>query len=243
MIDNPAYKGEWAPRKIANVDYFEDKSPADFTKIMGMGIELWTIQANIMFDNIYVGHSVADAKQLAEETWAIKSKLELEKQPPVAEFDADSSEDVNVPGGAAAGDFVQNIKKTSKGLWQQFLLDFDAFLNIATNDPLAAVKAFPSLVGLISSTLLLPVLILVLLMRPSSGVFDSPLLFSHFLVSRDQGLEEEACRCHQGKSQSRRCRSGGGGGRGRRWRGGGRGGGRRKQCFDCGNCSSAQTNP
>ena len=27
MIDNPDYKGEWAPRKIANPDYFEDFTP------------------------------------------------------------------------------------------------------------------------------------------------------------------------------------------------------------------------
>ena len=27
MIDNPAYKGEWAPRKIPNPAYFEDKNP------------------------------------------------------------------------------------------------------------------------------------------------------------------------------------------------------------------------
>lgn len=27
MIDNPAYKGEWAPRKISNPDYFEDLTP------------------------------------------------------------------------------------------------------------------------------------------------------------------------------------------------------------------------
>lgn len=27
MIDNPAYKGEWAARQIANPDYFEDLAP------------------------------------------------------------------------------------------------------------------------------------------------------------------------------------------------------------------------
>jgi hypothetical protein len=27
MIDNPAYKGEWAPRKISNPNYFEDLTP------------------------------------------------------------------------------------------------------------------------------------------------------------------------------------------------------------------------
>jgi len=28
-IDNPLYKGVWAPRKIKNPDYFEDKTPAN----------------------------------------------------------------------------------------------------------------------------------------------------------------------------------------------------------------------
>jgi hypothetical protein len=27
MIDNPEYKGEWAPRKIDNPGYFEDLEP------------------------------------------------------------------------------------------------------------------------------------------------------------------------------------------------------------------------
>ena len=27
MIDNPDYKGEWAPRKIPNPGYFEDLEP------------------------------------------------------------------------------------------------------------------------------------------------------------------------------------------------------------------------
>lgn len=27
MIDNPAYKGEWAPRKISNPAFFEDVEP------------------------------------------------------------------------------------------------------------------------------------------------------------------------------------------------------------------------
>jgi hypothetical protein len=32
MIDNPAYKGEWAPRKIPNPDFFEDLHPAKSLK-------------------------------------------------------------------------------------------------------------------------------------------------------------------------------------------------------------------
>lgn len=34
MIPNPEYKGVWAPRKIANPDYFEDAHPSKFTKIV-----------------------------------------------------------------------------------------------------------------------------------------------------------------------------------------------------------------
>jgi hypothetical protein len=32
MIDNPEYKGEWAPRKIDNPDYFEDLNPVKSLK-------------------------------------------------------------------------------------------------------------------------------------------------------------------------------------------------------------------
>ncbi|KAF9166786.1 hypothetical protein DFQ26_006881 [Actinomortierella ambigua] len=76
MIDNPAYKGVWAPRKIANPAFFEDLTPSNFEKIGAVGFEIWTMQDDILFDNIYVGHSVDDAKQLASETWEIKSKAE-----------------------------------------------------------------------------------------------------------------------------------------------------------------------
>ncbi|KAF9978195.1 hypothetical protein BGZ73_003376 [Actinomortierella ambigua] len=76
MIDNPAYKGVWAPRKIANPDFFEDLTPSNFEKIGAVGFEIWTMQDDILFDNIYVGHSVEDAEQLAAETWEIKSKSE-----------------------------------------------------------------------------------------------------------------------------------------------------------------------
>lgn len=34
-----------------------------------------------MFDNIYIGHSADDAKKLAEETFAVKAKLEKKDEP------------------------------------------------------------------------------------------------------------------------------------------------------------------
>jgi len=77
QIDNPAYKGPWAPRKIPNPSYFEDKAPIrSLKRIGGIGIELWTMTEDILFDNIYVGHSAEFAKKLAAETFEIKKPLE-----------------------------------------------------------------------------------------------------------------------------------------------------------------------
>jgi hypothetical protein len=89
MIDNPAYKGEWAPRQIPNPDYFEDLHPASsLNKIGGVGVELWTMTEDILFDNIYVGHSPEDARKLAEETFFVKKPLET-AQKAIAEDEED----------------------------------------------------------------------------------------------------------------------------------------------------------
>ncbi|KAI6358446.1 hypothetical protein MCOR25_007321 [Pyricularia grisea] len=85
LIDNPAYKGEWAPRKIKNPDYFEDKTPANFEPMGAIGFEIWTMQNDILFDNIYIGHSVEEARKFAEETFfekhPIEQLLELAEKP------------------------------------------------------------------------------------------------------------------------------------------------------------------
>ncbi|KAG0013218.1 hypothetical protein BGZ82_002248 [Podila clonocystis] len=77
FIDNPAYKGVWAPRKIANPDFFEDLHPSNFDKIGAVGFEIWTMQKDILFDNIYIGHSINDAEALAAESWKIKRATEV----------------------------------------------------------------------------------------------------------------------------------------------------------------------
>lgn len=77
MIDNPAYIGEWAPRKIPNPAYFEDYEPVQsLSKIGGIGIELWTMTEDILFSNVYVGHSTEDARALAAETYDITHAAE-----------------------------------------------------------------------------------------------------------------------------------------------------------------------
>ncbi|KAG0210206.1 hypothetical protein BGX28_009511 [Mortierella sp. GBA30] len=80
MIDNPEYKGVWAPRKIPNPDFFEDLHPSNFEKIGAVGFEIWTMQKDILFDNIYIGHSIKDAEELAAESWEIKYAAEKKQE-------------------------------------------------------------------------------------------------------------------------------------------------------------------
>ncbi|WVR08300.1 hypothetical protein IAU60_005349 [Kwoniella sp. DSM 27419] len=88
-IPNPEYKGVWAPRKIANPAFFEDSHPSDFTKIAGIGIELWTMTEDILFDNIFVGHDAAQAKQFASETFHVKKPIEREAEGSLEDEDLD----------------------------------------------------------------------------------------------------------------------------------------------------------
>jgi len=79
LIDNPLYKGIWGPAKIANPGYFEDKTPSNFGPIGGIGFEIWTMQKDILFDNIYVGYSIEEALRLKSETFDLKLPIELEE--------------------------------------------------------------------------------------------------------------------------------------------------------------------
>ncbi|CDR42027.1 CYFA0S08e02762g1_1 [Cyberlindnera fabianii] len=78
LIENPGYKGEWKPRKIANPAYYHDDHPSDLEPIGGIGFELWSMDGDILFDNIYLGHSVDEAELLGNATWKPKYDLEQE---------------------------------------------------------------------------------------------------------------------------------------------------------------------
>ena len=158
MIDNPAYKGVWAPRKIPNRNYFEDLHPANFQKIGALGFEIWTMQDSISFDNIYVGSSVEDAKALAEETWAVKYKLEKEREA------AEAPKPPKVETATDDGNVVDKVKSIFE-MVRQKVVDF---VVSASQDPLKAAQEAPEVaVGLVV-TALLPVLLIFMIIGGSS---------------------------------------------------------------------------
>ncbi|KAJ3978203.1 hypothetical protein EV361DRAFT_943824, partial [Lentinula raphanica] len=93
-------------------------------KIGGVGIELWTMTEDILFDNIYVGHSVDDAKTLASETFDIKKTLEKAKK--AAEVDDDDEE--------------ESFSEDPIGFIRSRIL---TFIDILKLDPLLAFKTHP----------------------------------------------------------------------------------------------------
>ena len=138
MIDNPEYKGPWKPRRIANPNYFKDASPSKFEKIAGIGFELWTMQNEILFDNIYIGHSESEAAKFTKETWGVKypveQKLEDSEKPKVND---------DIFGKSWKEDPVKFVME-----W------IHKFLDLARIDPVLAFKAMPLVGGgLVVSTL------------------------------------------------------------------------------------------
>jgi calnexin len=135
-IDNPAYKGVWAPRKIKNPNYFEDKTPANLEPMGAIGFEIWTMQNDILFDNIYIGHSVEDAEKFAAETFKVKHPIELalelkDAPKPDEKKPAKSPNDL-----VFMDDPVHYIREK-----------LDLFFTIAQSDPIQAIKFVPEAAG------------------------------------------------------------------------------------------------
>ena len=77
LIENPNYSGVWSPRKIENPNFFEDKTPfASLLPIAAVGIEMWTMTKDMMFDNIILTDSKTVADDWAAESWSKKALIE-----------------------------------------------------------------------------------------------------------------------------------------------------------------------
>ncbi|KAJ4847924.1 hypothetical protein Tsubulata_047151 [Turnera subulata] len=79
LIDNPNYKGIWKPQEIPNPEYFELDRP-NFEPIAAVGIEIWTMQDGILFDNILIAKDEKVAGSYRDTAWKPKFDVEKEKE-------------------------------------------------------------------------------------------------------------------------------------------------------------------
>ncbi|KAB8278931.1 Calreticulin family-domain-containing protein [Aspergillus minisclerotigenes] len=154
MIDNPAYKGPWAPRKIANPAYFEDKTPSNFEPMGAIGFEIWTMQNDILFDNIYIGHSPEDAEQLRKETFDVKHPVEVAEEEASKPKKEETAPATSVSFQEDPVTFVRE--------------KVDHFVGLAKQDPVNAVKQAPEVAGTLGALVLSMVLIIVGAIKASS---------------------------------------------------------------------------
>ena len=93
------------------------------------------MQSDILFDNIYIGHSVEDAEKLQAETYDVKHTIEAAEEeaskPPPAKESPKSPMDLKF-----MDDPIHFVREK-----------VDVFWAIAKNDPVEAVKAVPEVAG------------------------------------------------------------------------------------------------
>lgn len=83
VIDNPNYQGVWTPRKIQNPNYFEDFHPYKMTPIVAIGLELWSMTSDILFDNFIICAERKVSDQWAADGWALKKMVATANEPGV----------------------------------------------------------------------------------------------------------------------------------------------------------------
>jgi calnexin len=163
-IDNPAFKGIWEPKKIPNPDYFNDEHPANFEPIGAIGFEIWTMQNNILFDNIYIGHSVEDAETLKKATYDVK--VEVEKEEEKKDFPHPQPEK-KTPKSPMDLDFMEDPVLYIK---EKLAL----FIDLASRDPVQAVKFLPDVAGGIAAVVITVLALLAGIVSLATGSSAAP---------------------------------------------------------------------
>ncbi|GMJ04879.1 calnexin 1 [Hibiscus trionum] len=145
LIDNPKYNGTWKPRDIPNPKYFEVKKP-DSEPIAAIGIEIWTMQDGILFDNILIAKTEKVAKSYRDTQW--KPKFEIEKKKQKAEEQADGSGDLE---GFQKKFFDVLYKVADIPFLSKYKLQILDFIERAETQPSLTIGLLVSIVVLILS--------------------------------------------------------------------------------------------
>ncbi len=118
------------------------------------------MQNDILFDNIYIGHSVEDAEKLKAETYDVKNKIET------AEEESSKPKEAETPKSPMDLKFMDDpVHYVREKL--------DLFITIAKGDPVQAIKFMPEVAGAIGTVAAL-VLAVVIGLVTMSGASTPP---------------------------------------------------------------------
>lgn len=120
------------------------------------------MQNDILFDNIYIGHSIEDAAKFREETWDVKRPIET------------AEDDISKAAKA------EEAKKVNESFESTFLEDpvafaktkVNTFLQLVQIDPMLAIKSVPEVSGVIG--VLLATILVAIFGGIGAGAAKSP---------------------------------------------------------------------
>ncbi|KAK2865420.1 hypothetical protein FQN49_003598 [Arthroderma sp. PD_2] len=104
-----------------------------------IGFEIWTMQNDILFDNIYIGHSIEDAEKLKAETYDIKHPIEV------------AEEEASKPKLSPQVDDDSTTAPFTEDPVAYIRAKIDRFITLAQDDPIAALQAVPEVGGAIAA--------------------------------------------------------------------------------------------
>lgn len=97
-----------------------------------IGFEIWTMQSDILFDNIYIGHSIEDAEKVRKDTFDIKKPIQD------AEADASKPAPPELPKSPTDLVFMEDpvLYITERG---------KLFIDLVQKDPVEAARFLPDI--------------------------------------------------------------------------------------------------
>lgn len=146
-ILNPMYKGLWRPRQVKNPLYYNDTTPGAIDSIGGIGFELWTVESDVLFDNIYLGSSVGEAEKVGNLTFL--PKLDAESQEfytssessTLGESNLYDSIDSMIDEGSSLS--FSSILAGIKLVWSMQVEDLSSYYVQFLDDPLITITTEP----------------------------------------------------------------------------------------------------
>jgi len=108
-IDNPDYKGEWKAQIIANPGYYVHK-PEDrrISDIKGLAFDIWTINKDVGFDNVYLGKDKDKAYAFSQVSWKPKNEHEKAQKKSSKKKDKDGKKSAAANFFGKVRDFVMD---------------------------------------------------------------------------------------------------------------------------------------
>eukprot|EP00850_Spirogloea_muscicola_P010993 SM000066S20468 [mRNA] locus=s66:567993:571870:+ [translate_table: standard] len=146
LVENPNYQGVWAPRKIDNPEWFELERP-DLESIAAVGIEIWTMNDGMLFDNILVTHDEDVANEYVETAW--RPKYDAEKKLKDDEEAKEASKSKTPSGNNWEAKMFEILHKIPKiPFLKPFAKNLEAIIEQGEDYPLATA----AVLGLIFTT-------------------------------------------------------------------------------------------